>query len=83
MEPGTSALPEDGTIDRLLHQSHYTPEDLSQVTGIGKDVILQAVHTGELRAFVVNHHCLDILREDVLTWLVDRDTVTRVTWASD
>lgn len=81
MEPGTYSLSEDGLIDRLMHQSHYSPEDLARVTGIGKEAILHAVHTGELRAFVVDHHCLDILREDVLSWLHDRDTITRVTWA--
>jgi|GEM_PF-5164419 len=82
MEPQSSPLSDDGQIDRLLHQGHYSADDLATVTGIGRDVILQAVHTGTLRAFVVDHRCLDILREDALTWLHDRDTADSVTWAS-
>lgn len=61
-------------MDRLVHQSHYTPEELSQVVGIGAYAIQHAIYTGELRAFVVNHHCLDILREDALAWLRQRGT---------
>jgi hypothetical protein len=63
------SLTEHELIDRLVHQNHYTPEELSHLLGIGQHVIHHAAWTGELRAFVVNHHVLDILREDVLRWL--------------
>ena len=72
MENRAQPLSEHELIDRLVHQSHYTPEELSHVVGIGRHVIQHAVYTGELRAFVVDHHCLDILREDALVLLRQR-----------
>ena len=75
MDDRAQPLSEYDLIDRLVHQSHYTPEELSHVVGIGRHVIQHAVYTGELRAFVVDHHCLDILREDALVWLRRRASV--------
>ncbi len=69
MERRTHSLSEQELMDRLVHQNHCTPEELSQATGIPVYAIQHAAHTGELRAFVVKHHCLDILREDALAWL--------------
>ena len=76
MDARAQPLSEHDLIDRLVHQSHYTPEELSHMTGIGTYAIQHAVYTGELKAFVVNHHCLDILREDALAWLRRREAVS-------
>lgn len=76
MNERAQPLSEHDLIDRLVHQSHYTPEELAHIVGIGRHVIQHAVYTGELRAFVVNHHCLDILREDALAWLRQRKAVS-------
>ncbi len=76
MDDRTQPLSEHELIDRLVHQNHYTPEELAHVSGIGRHVIQHAVYTGELRAFVVDHHCLDILREDAIVWLRARERVT-------
>jgi hypothetical protein len=76
MDAQVQPLSEHDLIDRLVHQSHYTPEELSHVLGIGRHIIQHAVYTGELKAFVVNHHCLDIRREDALTWLRQNDVAS-------
>ncbi|HYI14130.1 MAG TPA: hypothetical protein VEX37_01990 [Thermomicrobiales bacterium] len=75
MNDRAQPLSEHDRIDRLVHQSHYTPEELAHVVGIGRYAIQHAVYTGELRAFVVDHHCLDILREDAIAWLRRRDRI--------
>ena len=72
MDARVQPLSEYDQIDRLVHQSHYTPEELAHVTGIGKEVIRHAAYSGDLRAFVIDHHCLDIRREDALAWLKRR-----------
>jgi hypothetical protein len=69
MDARAQPLSEHDLIDRLVHQSHYSVAELSHVTGIGRHTIQHAIITGELKAFVVDHHCLDILREDVVAWL--------------
>lgn len=73
MDTSVRPLSEHDLIDRLVHQSHYTVEELAHVVGIGRHDIQHAVYTGELKAYVVNHHCLDILREDALAWLLRRN----------
>jgi hypothetical protein len=60
------------SIDELLHQSHYRPEQLATLLGMSPDVIVHEIHEHRLRAFVVNHHILDICREDVVSWLEAR-----------
>ena len=74
METQSQPRFEHDLIDRLVHQDHYTVEELAHVTGIGREVIQHAAFAGELRAFVINHHCLDIRREDALDWLRHRVT---------
>ena len=73
MNTRSQPLSEHDLIDRLVHQSHYSVDELAHVLGVGREVIHHAVFTGELRAFVINHRCLDILREDAVAWLRHRD----------
>jgi excisionase family DNA binding protein len=56
----------------LLHQDHYTPEELARLLGVDPHLIHQDAQTGRLRAYIVDHHVLDIRREDVLAWLEKR-----------
>ncbi len=56
----------------LLHRDHYSPEELAQVLGMDVHVILHEAQRGELKAYIVDHHVLDIRREDVLRWLQNR-----------
>ena len=52
-----------------IHHDHYSVEELAKLLGMSRSVIEHAAFTGELKAFVVDHHVLDILRSDVLIWL--------------
>lgn len=72
MDAQVQPLSEHDLIDRLVHQSHYSVEELAHVAGIGRHTIQHAIYTGELKAFVVDHHCLDIRREDAIVWLLQR-----------
>lgn len=60
------------SIDELLHQTHYRPEQLADLLGVSVDLIVHEVHEHRLQAFVVNHQVLDIRREDVVRWLDSR-----------
>ena len=62
------------TIGELLHQDHYTPEELGKLLGMSAYRIRHAVRDGELRAFTVDHHVLGICREDVVQWLAGNRT---------
>ena len=64
METPRHAAPAD-----LLRQSHFTVDELSRLLEMTPYVIREAVRTGQLSAFVVDHHIIDIRREDVLAWL--------------
>jgi hypothetical protein len=60
------------SIDELLHQSHYRPEQLAELLGMSLYQIMHEIHEHRLRAFIVDHHVLDIRREDVVVWLEAR-----------
>jgi hypothetical protein len=66
----TPIQPED--IIDLLHQDHYTPDELARLLGVDTHLIHQDAQTGRLKAYIVDHHVLDIRREDVLTWFEER-----------
>jgi len=55
-----------------LHHDHYTVDELARLLDMGKHVIEHAVYSGDLKAFVVDHQIIDILRSDVLEWLANR-----------
>ncbi len=56
----------------LLHRDHYTPAELARLLGVDPNLILQDAQCGRLRAYIVDHHVLDIRREDVLAWFAER-----------
>jgi excisionase family DNA binding protein len=56
----------------LLHQDHYTPDELARLLGVDLHLILQDAQCGRLKAYIVDHRVLDIRREDVLAWFEQR-----------
>lgn len=56
----------------LLHKDHYTADELARLLGVDPHLIHQDAQTGRLKAFIVDHHILDIRREDILTWFEER-----------
>jgi aryl carrier-like protein len=61
------------SIRELLQQDHYTPEEVSQLLGIGLDAIRHAAFAGTLRAEIEGHDIISLQRDDVLSWLKTRD----------
>ena len=59
-------------LEDTLQHDHYTPGELSDLLGINKHTIEQAAHSGELRATLLDHHIINIRREDVVRWLEGR-----------
>jgi len=57
----------------LLHRDHYSPDELARLLGMDLHLILHEAQWGRLKAFIVDHHVLDIRREDALAWLHARD----------
>jgi excisionase family DNA binding protein len=56
-------------VDELLHRNHYTVEELANLLGVSTHLVRHAALEKELRAYIVDHHVIDIRREDVITWL--------------
>ena len=61
------------SIHELLLQDRYTPEEVSELLGIGLDVIRHAAFAGTLRADIEGHDIISLQRDDVLVWLQTRD----------
>jgi hypothetical protein len=53
----------------LRVKEHFTPREISELLEIDMYVIERAARDGALKANVVDHHVLDIKREDLLDWL--------------
>ena len=56
----------------ILHQDHYRPDELARLLGVAPHLILQDAQCGRLKAYIVDHHVLDIRRDDVITWMLER-----------
>jgi hypothetical protein len=63
---------ERDALIELLHQDHYSADELARLLGVDHHLILHAAQTGRLNAYIVDHHVLDIRREDVIAWLQSR-----------
>lgn len=73
------------TLEDLLHQDHYTPEELAVLLDMDVNAIRAAVFNHRLKAFVVDHHIMCIRRDDVLRWLAGQENVippTHAEWAA-
>jgi hypothetical protein len=64
---------DDRSPAELLSADRYTPEELSDLTGVGIDVIRRAAFDGELEAVVVDNDIVDIPRSSALAWLNARN----------
>lgn len=60
---------EHESADELLRQSHYTPEELAQLLDMRVEFIREEALQHRLRAIIVDHQVVSILRHDVLVWL--------------
>ncbi len=56
-------------IEEVIRQESYTPEELADLLGISVYRVRHSAREGELKAFMVDHHILDIRRADALEWL--------------
>lgn len=56
------------SLQELLLQDQYTPEEVAELLEVGLDVVRHAAFTGELRAQIAEHDIISIRREDVLAW---------------
>ena len=65
----------DPSVIELLHADEYTPEELSELTGIGAHVIRRAVFDGTLPARMVEHDIISIPRDAVIQWMKTRDQI--------
>ena len=57
------------SLQELLLQDRYTPEEVAELLEIGLDVVRHAAFSGELRAEIAEHDIISIRREDVLAWV--------------
>ena len=64
---------ERNVLFELLHKDHFSPEELARVLGMDLHLILHDAQRGELKSYIVDHHILDIRREDVIDWLQSRN----------
>jgi excisionase family DNA binding protein len=46
--------------------------ELAEILGVGRELLLHAIRTGELKAVQVHSHAIIIKREDSLDWLKRR-----------
>ncbi|HEY8446227.1 MAG TPA: helix-turn-helix domain-containing protein [Thermomicrobiales bacterium] len=65
------------TLEDLLHQDHYTPEELAALLDMDVNAIRAEIFHRHLKAFIVDHHIMCIRREDVLRWLSGSDEEPR------
>ena len=56
------------SLQELLLQDQYTPEEVADLLEIGLDVVRHAAFSGDLRAQIAEHDIISIRREDVLAW---------------
>lgn len=62
----------DRSMERLMLQQEYTPEELATLLDLPQTLIEHDAYTGKLKSFVVNHNVICIRREDAIAWLQDR-----------
>lgn len=59
------------SVYELLQHDVYTPEEVSQLLGIGIDQVRHAVFSGQLPAKIVGEDIVSIRREDVVNWFAE------------
>lgn len=59
----------DKTMQELMSQDTLTPKELSRLLSIDIDTILTASFRGTLKAHIVDHDVISIVRRDALEWM--------------
>lgn len=67
--PEQSRIPEHISVLESINREHFTLEELAELLGVGERVVVSAIRRGELDAYTVDHHVMDIRRSDALRWL--------------
>ena len=67
--PDPKRISDHIAVLEALNRTHFTPEELAELLGIGVSVVQEAVRKGDLQAFTVEHRIIDIKRSDAVTWL--------------
>lgn len=57
------------SAEEMLHHDSYSPEELARLLEIPLDNVHRAAMSGQLKAYIVDHHIIAIRRADVITWL--------------
>lgn len=66
----------DKSPEELLHADSYTPEELSELTGVGVDIVRRAAYDGEMSATIVENDIVAIPRASAIAWLTERSNET-------
>ncbi len=64
---------ERNALLELLHHNHYSPQELARILGMDVHLILHDAQSGQLKAYIIDHHVIDIRREDAIDWLHHRN----------
>lgn len=72
MDNNRDTFPYRAEIAELLHHDHYTVEEAAYLLGMDPSVLNQAAHRHELLATFVQHHVVNLRRDDLLRWLESR-----------
>ncbi len=60
------------SIEELLHQGTYTPEQAASLLGMDVQRIYAAAFRGDLKARIVGEDVVSVERSDLLAWLRER-----------
>ena len=67
MEPQIPRVRDD-SIFELLHEDHYTPQELARLLGMDVRRVEQAAYRGHLRAVIADHEVITITRAAAIEW---------------
>ena len=67
MEPQVTQERDD-SIFALLHEDHYTPEELARILDMDVRRVEQAAYRGNLRAVIADHEIICITRAAAIEW---------------
>lgn len=57
------------SVEEILHHDSYSPEELARLLEVPLNTVQRAAMSGQLKAYIVDHHIIAIRRADVVDWL--------------
>lgn len=57
------------SIEEILHHDSYSPEELARLLEVPLETVQRAAMSGQLKAYIVDHHIIAIRRAAVVDWL--------------